>query len=184
MGIDLYRKGRIKQRHLRTATTPNLYHQLLIKLYRFLARRTSSTFNKIVHKRLNHSRVNRYPMSISKLAKLANSEDKLNKILVVVGNVLNDERMLTVPKMRVCALRFSEEARRRIVKAGGECMTFDLLAKEDPLGKNCLLLRGRKSREALKHFGIAPGVKRSHTKPYVLNANHRARERNFKHLSR
>ena len=57
--------------------------------------------------------------------KLAGNEEKLSKVLVIVGSVLNDERLLTVPKMRICALKFSEEARRRIVKAGGECLTFD-----------------------------------------------------------
>jgi large subunit ribosomal protein L18e len=64
-------------------------------------------------------------MSISKLAKIADSEEKRSKILVLIGNVLDDERMIVVPKMKVCALKFSEDARRRILKAGGECLTFD-----------------------------------------------------------
>eukprot|EP00955_Chlamydomonas_euryale_P104599 365578-Chlamydomonas_euryale.AAC.11 len=47
----------------------------------------------------------------------------------------------------------------QFVQAGGECLTFDQLALERPTGKDCLLLRGRKtSREACKHFGLAPGV--------------------------
>ena len=105
----------------------------------------------------------------------------MEKILVVVGNVLNDERMLVVPKLRVCALKFTTEAKRRILQAGGEVMTFDQLAKKCPLGENTILIRGRRSREALKHFGPAPGIKHSHTKPYVNNANHRANERLHKH---
>ena len=32
---------------------------------------------------------------------------------------------------------------------------------------NTVLLRGPKSREALRHFGPAPGSKGSHTKPYT-----------------
>lgn len=40
---------------------------------------------------------------------------------------------------------------------GGKCMTFDELAIKAPLGKDTLLLRGPKSREALRHFGLAPG---------------------------
>jgi len=44
------------------------------------------------------------------------------------------------------------------LQAGGECLTFDQLALERPTGKDCLLLRGRKTaREACKHFGLAPG---------------------------
>ena len=38
---------------------------------------------------------------------------------VIVGNVTNDERMLELGKLKVCALKFSETARARIVKAGG-----------------------------------------------------------------
>ncbi len=181
MGIDLYKKGRVQSKVGRDSTTTNLYHRLLIKLYKFLGRRTESKFNKIIHKRLNQSRTTRYPISLSKLAKHADTPEKKNKILVVVGNVLNDERMLIVPKLRICALRVTEQARRRIVKAGGEVMTFDQLAKIAPLGENTVLLRGARKREALKHFGAAPGVKGSHTKPYVLNANHRGKERLFRH---
>ena len=177
MGIDIKRK-RIKSRNMRVSTTPNNYMQLLQKLYKFLARRTSSDFNKLVFKRLNMSRVNRFPMSLSKLVKLANNEEKQNKVLVVVGNVLDDERMLTVPKLRVCALKFTEEARRRIVANGGECMTLDQLAKIAPLGQGTWLVRGRKSREAFKHFR---GLHGDNAKPFILNNNHRARERLYKH---
>merc|ERR1712087_208314 len=68
---------------------------------------------------------NRYPISISRLCKLANTDEKRGKTLVVVGNVLNDERLMTVPKMSVCALRFTQAARARITAAGGRCLTFD-----------------------------------------------------------
>jgi len=34
-------------------------------------------------------------------------------------------------------------------------------------GTDTVLLRGCKSREALRHFGKAPGTKGSHTKPYT-----------------
>lgn len=88
-----------------------------------MARRTDSHFNKTVLRRLNHSRVSRYPMSLSNIAK--NMTNKADKIAVVVCKVLDDERFLEVPKMTVCALAFSNSARRRIVGAGGKCMTFD-----------------------------------------------------------
>ena len=182
MGIDLYRRGRIQSKTGRTATTSNLYHRLLIKLYKFLARRTDSKFNKIVCKRLSQSNTTRYPISISKLAKHVVGSKQSDNILVVVGNVLNDERMLQVPKLRVCALRFSEDARRRILKAGGEVITFDKLAKIAPLGEKTVLLRGAHKREALKHFGPAPGARHSHTKPHVLNANHQGKERKHGHI--
>ena len=184
MGIDLKRQGRIKSRYSRTATTKNHYHQLLVKLYKFLARRTDAPFNSVVYKRLCQSRVTRYPISISKLLKHADNDDKKSKILVVVGKVLNDERMLQVPRLRVCALQFTETARKRIEKAGGECLTFNELVKISPDGKNTVLVRGRRSREALKHFGPGAGTPGSHTKPYVLNANHKSKERQYGHRSK
>ena len=184
MGIDLYKQGRIVKRNkIRNATTSNVYLRLLIKLYKFLARRTDSKFNEIVLRRLNQSNTTRYPVSISKLSKLANTEDKRNKVLCVVGTVLDDERLLEVEKLRICCLRISEAARRKVLKAGGQVMTFDQLAKSDPTGSNTWLLRGRRSREALKHFGGAPGIKGSHVKPYVCNGNHK-KERLYSHVKK
>ena len=53
-------------------------------------------------------------------------------------------------------------------QAGGEVLTFDQLALIAPTGTGTVLLRGPKShREAVKHFGRAPGVPQSDTKPYV-----------------
>merc|ERR1712151_1409160 len=83
------------------------------------------------------------------------------------ASVTDDVRLLEVPKMTVAALRFTETARARIVKAGGRCMTLDELIMTAPTGSNTLLLRASKDREAKKHFGRAPGVPGSHTKPYV-----------------
>ena len=45
----------------------NVYLSLLVKLYKFMARRTEAKFNAIVCKRLFMSRMNRPPMSISNL---------------------------------------------------------------------------------------------------------------------
>lgn len=77
--------------------------------------------------------------------------------------------------MSVCALRFTESARKRIEEAGGECLTLDQLAMRRPTGKKVILLRGPlKSRTAEKHFGKAPGTPGSRTRPYV-----RAKGRKF-----
>merc|ERR1711935_82944 len=172
-GIDLNKQGRVRSRHFRAAKTDNLYHGLLIKLYSFLARRTDSKFNQIVHKRLNQSGTTRYPMSISRLAKVANTEEKKAKTLVLCGNVTNDERLITVPKLNVCALRFSTAARQRITEAGGRCMTFDQLAKESPKGQNTWLLRGHRSRETMKHWGSAA---RDGAKPYAKGSHEKKRK--------
>lgn len=102
-------------------------------------------------------------------------EGNTNKIAVVVGSITDDVRVFEVPKMTVAALRVTKTARARILGAGGEIITLDQLALRAPTGKNTLLLQGaRNAREAVKHFGLAPGVPHSNTKPYV-----RSRGRKF-----
>merc|ERR1712105_379242 len=60
----------------------------------------------------------------------------------------NDLRIFDVPKFSLCALHVTEKARDRILKAGGEIITFDQLALRAPTGKGTLLLQGpRKQRE-------------------------------------
>jgi len=175
----------------RAQTRPPLLTTLLPapprpQLYRFLARRTDAKFNKIVLKRLFMSKVNRPPLAVSRLARYMGKKGD-GKTAVVVGTVTDDPRLATnkgaeLPKLSVCALRFTEGARARIEKCGGECITFDQLALRAPKGKDCVLLRGRKSaREATAHFGHRSTVTSVNThcnvKPYVRNSGkHRNHE--------
>ena len=102
------------------------------------------------------SRINRPPMSLSRLMK--HMQGKEDKIAVIVGTVTDDIRVIEVPALKVCALRFTETARARILKAGGECITLDQLALRAPTGANTVLLQGHRSaREAVRHFGT-PGT--------------------------
>ena len=121
------------------------------------------------------SRTNRQPLSIARLVRQMKKKERDGKTAVVVGTVTDDLRIYKIPKLRVCALRFTEGARSRILKTGGEVMTFDQLAIRAPKGQNTILLQGpRKAREAVRHFGPAPGLPHSHAKPYV-----RAKGRKF-----
>ncbi|XP_020113536.1 60S ribosomal protein L18-2 [Ananas comosus] len=173
MGIDLVAGGRSKKARRTAPKSDDVYLKLLVKLYRFLVRRTGSKFNAVILKRLFMSKINRPPISLRRLVSFMSG--KGDKIGVIVGTVTDDKRVYEVPAMKVTALRFTETARARIVNAGGECLTFDQLALRAPLGQNTVLLRGPKNaREAVKHFGKAPGVPHSHTKPYV-----RAKGRKF-----
>lgn len=164
MGIDLVAGGRYVGHKRRTAPkSQNVYLNLLVQLYRFLARRTGSKFNETVLRRLYQSRTNRPPLSLSKVANFA----KENTITAIVGTVTDDDRSEIPQGLRVCALRFTESARARIVAAGGECLTFDQLAQEKPTGSGVNLLRGPKnSRESVRHFGRA-GTRNSHAVPFV-----------------
>ncbi|CAK9175344.1 unnamed protein product [Ilex paraguariensis] len=167
MGIDLVAGGKVKKTKRTAPKSDDIYLKLLVKLYRFLVRRTGgSKFNAVILKRLFMSKINKPALSVSRLIRFMQAKE--DKIAVVVGTVTDDIRVYEVPPLKVTALRFTERARARIEKAGGECLTFDQLALRAPLGQNTVLLRGPKNaREAVKHFGKAPGVPNSHTKPYV-----------------
>ena len=69
------------------------------------------------------SKINNAPISLSRMARFMKGKE--GKVAVIVGGVTNDSRMLEVPQLVVAALRFTEQARARITKAGGECITLD-----------------------------------------------------------
>lgn len=114
------------------------------------------------------SRTNQPPISLQRVTRFLKERGSADTIAVVVGTVTDDVRLLDVPKLKVCALRITEKARARILAHGGEILTFDQLAVQSPIGKGTLLIQGKRTaRTAHKHFGKAPGVPHSHTRPYV-----------------
>lgn len=185
MGIDLDRHH-VRDKHRKAPKSDNVYLKLLVKLYRFLSRksdtegvgstfltdnagRTDANFNKVVLRRLFMSRINRPPVSISRIVAKTGTETAQKaykgQTVAIVGTVTDDNRMLKVPKLSVAAFRFTASARARIEANGGECLTFDQLALKAPTGSNVVLLRGPKNaREAVKHFGMGP---HKHKKPYI-----------------
>lgn len=185
----------MRNTHRSAPKSDNVYLKLLVKLYRFLARefpplrarlhrfyvvfshtdnpgRTDASFNKVILRRLFMSRINRPPVSLSRIAANTRNGDSAKKTVVVVGTVTDDNRLLTVPKVQVAALRFTATARARLTAAGGRALTLDQLALEKPTGANTLLLRGpKKAREAVKHFGFGPHKHKVRTAP-PLSYNH------------
>merc|ERR1712193_265429 len=149
MGIDICHKKDRKVRRTRPKSD-DIYLGLLVKLYKFLARRTDSKFNEIVMRRLFMSKTNRPPLSIARLIRQMKNHE--GKTAVIVGTVTDDNR----------------------IKAGGEILTFGQLALRAPTGKNTVLLQGKRTaRTANRYFG-APGVPNSTTRPLV-----RAKGRKF-----
>ncbi|KAF9246849.1 ribosomal protein L18e/L15P [Melanogaster broomeanus] len=185
MGIDL-KAHHVKKAQRTAPKSEDPYLLLLVKLYRFLARRTDSKFNKVILHRLFLSKVNRPPISLSRIVKeTAATPDLPSKIIVSVGTVTDDIRLVEVPKLSIAALRFTQAAKERILKAGGEVLTLDQLALRAPTGANTVLLRGkRNTREAVKHFGMGP---HKHKKPHTISkgrkferARGRRKSRGFK----
>ncbi|KAG0144047.1 hypothetical protein CROQUDRAFT_80417 [Cronartium quercuum f. sp. fusiforme G11] len=164
LGIDIVHHH-VKKGQRTAPRSEDPYLLLLVKLYRFLARRTEGTFNKVILRRLYMSKINRPPLSISRIARAV--QNSPGKTVATVSSVTDDIRLLEVPKLSIAALRFSATARARILAAGGECLTFDQLALRHPTGSNVVLLRGKKNaREAVRHFGHGP---HQHKRPYVLS---------------
>lgn len=122
---------------------------------KFGVRYTDQKFQVILH-RLFLSKINRPPISLSRIVKeTGNATELESKIIVQVGTVTDDVRLTTVPKLTIAALRFTTSAKERILNAGGEILTLDQLAIRAPTGSNTILLRGKKNtREAVKHFGM------------------------------
>lgn len=77
------------------------YLRLLVKLYRYLARRTGKKFNQVVLKRLFMSKTNRAPLSLARLVRNLKKKGNADKIVTVVGTVTDDPRIYEVPKMTV-----------------------------------------------------------------------------------
>uniref|UniRef100_A0A0D9SBE0 Large ribosomal subunit protein uL15/eL18 domain-containing protein n=1 Tax=Chlorocebus sabaeus TaxID=60711 RepID=A0A0D9SBE0_CHLSB len=176
MGVDICHNKDRKVRR-KEPKSQDVCLRLLVKLYRFLARRTNSTFNQVVLKRLFMSHSNRPPLSLSGMIQKMKLPGWENKTAVVVGTTTDDVLVQEVPKLKVCALRVTCRARSRILRAGGKILTFDQLALDSPKGCGTVLLSGPcKGLEVYWHFSKAPGSPHSPTKPYV-----RPKGRKFEH---
>ncbi|EIM85581.1 60S ribosomal protein L18-B [Stereum hirsutum FP-91666 SS1] len=167
MGIDIV-KHHVKKGQRTAPKSEDPYLLLLVKLYRFLARRTDAKFNKVILHRLFLSKTNRPPLSLSRIIKETSSVDDLSsKVIIQVGTVTDDVRVTQVPKLSIAALRFTQAAKERILAAGGEAITLDQLAMRSPTGSNTVLLRGKRTaRESVKHFGMGP---HKNKKPYTIS---------------
>ena len=105
-GVDISHK-KDRKVHRTAPKSDDVYLRLLVKLYRFLARRTDGKFNEIIMKRLFMSKINRPPMSLARLARNMKKQGRENKIAVIVGTITNDLRLFKVPKMTVSKTNFS-----------------------------------------------------------------------------
>ncbi|KAF6079280.1 ribosomal protein L18 [Phyllostomus discolor] len=99
MGVDI-RHNKDRKVRRKEPKSQDIYLRLLVKLYRFLARRTNSTFNQVVLKRLFMSRTNRPPLSLSRMIRKMKLPGREGKTAVVVGTITDDVRVQEVPKLK------------------------------------------------------------------------------------
>ena len=137
----------------KSSFSKNHYIQKLVKVYKYISRKTRSKFANAVFKRLSMSRKNIPCISLSSvIAKVPNNSEK---IIVVIGKILNDERLLKIPKLTICALKISSSAYKRLNEAGVNIITMDQLLIMSPIGKNTILIRGKKSAKIVKKSSTA-----------------------------
>ncbi|XP_067892384.1 large ribosomal subunit protein eL18-like [Heterodontus francisci] len=154
--------------HRMEPKSQDIYLWLLVKLYRFLARRSNAPFNKVVLKQLFMNRTNRPPLSLARLICKMEMPLRESKTAAVVGSITDAVRIWDVPKLKVCTLRVTDGVRHCILKARGQIMTFDQLVLAAPKGHGTVLLSGpRKGWQVYRHFGFNPGTPHSHTKPFI-----------------
>lgn len=122
-------------------------------------------------------------MSITKVVRFSKAAVAANKdrVVVIVGEVTDDQRTAVPAGLKVCALRVTETLRARIAAAGGQVLTFDQLALQAPRGSNCVLIRGKKTaRVATKYFGAA-GKPGSHARPRVISKGRKSETARGRH---
>lgn len=127
----------------------DIYLRLLDKLYRFLARRTNSTFSQIV---LFMSLTNQPPLPLSWMIQKMKLPVQEDKTAVVVGTITHDVHVQEVPKLKVHVLPVGSHALGSILRAGGKNLTFDQLTPDSLKGCDTVLLSS--PHKGLEYTGI------------------------------
>lgn len=102
-----------------------LYSVYDLQLYRFLARRTKAKFNRIILKRLFMSRINRPPLSVSRLSRHMKKAGREGKIAVVVGTLTDDPRIFKIPRLTVGSFFITPVVQLFIAIFLGVCPTYN-----------------------------------------------------------
>ncbi|KAM1457016.1 hypothetical protein ACFX13_035101 [Malus domestica] len=98
MGINLVAGGKSKKMKHIVPRSDDIYLKLLAQLYLFFVWRTRSKLNVVILKCLFMRKVNKAPLSLSRLIKYM--QGKGNKIDVVEGTVIDIIRVYEVPQLK------------------------------------------------------------------------------------
>jgi len=112
-------------------------HPELASLIVLLNKKSNETKTKIwrdVASRLNRSRRLRVAINISRINRYTNDGD----VIIVPGKVLGAGSI--GHPITVAALDFSNQAKDKIIKAGGNCLTIRDLIAENPGGKGIKII--------------------------------------------
>jgi len=108
----------------------NVQKLMLIRYLKKLSRENNARIWRYVAELLQRPRRNKVEVNISKI----NRYTKEGDLVVVPGKVLG-AGILDHP-VTVAALAYSESARRKILEAGGQILSIEELASQNPKGSN------------------------------------------------
>ncbi|EEQ83048.1 hypothetical protein NCER_100136 [Vairimorpha ceranae BRL01] len=148
----------------KTVRSPNPLLQSLADFYIKVAKNCSFDDIKRIAKRLTMSNKDRPVVRVSEIVKALDNDT--DKVAVVVAKVLDDERLVTLPPMRIVALDWSKSAQEKVERGNGSFFTLDQLFKICTDLNNIVLVQGdRMKRKSAKFWGKSPGQKGSSTLP-------------------
>lgn len=154
----------IKKKKIRS---PNTTLQNLADFYIKVAKKCDNFDIKRIAKRLTMANKDRPAVKISEIAEKLNGN--IDKVAVVVGKVIDDDRNVVVPPMKIVALKWSKSAQEKVQHFNGSLSTLDQLFKACSDLDNIILINGDRSKsKSAKYWGKAPGDKNSTTFPRVV----------------
>ncbi|ADM11282.1 60S ribosomal protein L18 [Encephalitozoon intestinalis ATCC 50506] len=154
----------------------NIYLRALSDFYTKVADNTSVLAIKKISKRLKMSKSDRRPVKISKIvSEIGESKDK---VAVIVAKVLDDDRIMEIPPLKIIALQWSKGVKEKIERYGGSIGTLDQLFEVCPNMDDIHLISSSKfARRSAKFWGPAPGEKGSTTYPRANQKCHNREKR-------
>lgn len=170
MAICFKKKFVPKSAHIKRkkSRSPNTILQSLSDFYIKVAKKCDNYDIKRIAKRLTMANKDRPAVKISEIAEKLNGN--LDKVAVVVGKVIDDDRNVQVPAMKIVALKWSKSVQEKVAHFNGSLYTLDQLFKVCGDLENIVLVQGdRMKRKSAKYWGKAPGDKNSSTYPRTVS---------------
>jgi large subunit ribosomal protein L18e len=119
---------------LKNLKTTNPELRRLIRLLRKAAKENEASIWRAVAESLAKPRRKRIAVNVSRINRYTADDDEV----VVPGKVLG-AGLITHP-VKVAALDFSDQARRKIIRAKGKCLSIPELIKANPKGSNVKII--------------------------------------------
>lgn len=150
-------------------SAPRTKNNNIVRLHEFFSKIVSASGENAdltVMKIAKHLTMSKRNRPAVKLSKVVEEVAATGKVAVVVAKILDDERVLEIPAVKIVALQWSKTAQQKIEANGGSISTLDQFIRVAGSMDNIHLIKGDpNARKSTKFFGPAPGEKGSATYP-------------------